>query len=508
MKIPGYTIQHPIGEGGMATAYLAIQESLGRQVVLKVLDTGRAKSEQHMERFLEEGRMIAALNHPNIITIYDIAVANDVLYLSMEYVEGGDLKSRMAQVIPPEQALNILLKIGTALQVAHKKGIVHRDVKPANILFKRDGTPLLTDFGIAKQLDVDKDLTSVGTFLGSPNYISPEQAEGLEVDGRADIYSLGIIFYEMLTGMKPYQSPSVIDIIVQHKLAPIPELPPGLEEFQPLLNLMIAKDRNDRFKDAASMNKYIRKLQASGIKALSPLATPDFDITDPGNVAMSSGAIKRRGIRRSWYLLGVLLVISVGVYGILKVVESSLDITTVAVQDVPTTATIQTPATPTGSSLSLKEGDPDPVIAAVDAPDAGTEAMPAANGNHRPGTLSSDSVAPEVVNALIWLGRRGLEEYRLTSPPKDNAYYYYSRLLEIDPNDEIARQGMLDIAERYAYLAEREIAQNRYDKAEAYINIGLQINPHNEALLTLKMIVVDSRDKGFFENLMNLLGLS
>ncbi|MFB3040427.1 MAG: serine/threonine protein kinase, partial [Candidatus Poribacteria bacterium] len=109
MKIPGYTIQHPIGEGGMATAYLAIQESLGRQVVLKVLDTGRAKSEQHMERFLEEGRMIAALNHPNIITIYDIAVANDVLYLSMDYVEGGDLKSRMAQVIPPDQALNILL---------------------------------------------------------------------------------------------------------------------------------------------------------------------------------------------------------------------------------------------------------------------------------------------------------------------------------------------------------------------------------------------------------------
>ena len=134
----------------MATAYLAIQESLGRQVVLKVLDTGRARSEQHMERFLEEGRMIAALNHPNIITIYDIAVANDVLYLSMEYVEGGDLKSRMAQVIPPDQALNILLKIGTALQVAHKKGIVHRDVKPANILFKRDGTPLLTDFGIAR----------------------------------------------------------------------------------------------------------------------------------------------------------------------------------------------------------------------------------------------------------------------------------------------------------------------------------------------------------------------
>ncbi|MCI0590585.1 MAG: protein kinase [Gammaproteobacteria bacterium] len=490
----------------MATAYLAIQESLGRQAVLKVLDTARAKSEQHIERFLDEGRMIAALNHPNIITIYDVAVANDIIYLSMEYVEGGDLKSRMAQVIPPGQSLDILLKIGTALEVAHKKGIVHRDVKPGNILFRRDGAPLLTDFGIAKQLDVDKDLTSTGTFLGSPNYISPEQAEGLDVDGRADIYSLGIIFYEMLTGMKPYQSPSVIDIIVQHKLAPIPRLPPGLEEFQPLLNLMIAKDRNDRFRDATSMNKYIRKLQASAIKALSPVTSPDFDITDPGNVALSSKLSKAPRIKGSWYFLGVLLVIFFGGYGILKVVESSLEIHPIKIKDVPTTAAVEPPAPAEilPSGVAGSGGAPD----MANAPDHAAGTAPTGDGPQRPGMLATKSVAPEVINALVWLGRRSLEEYRLTSPPKDNAYYYYSRILEINPNDQIARQGMLDIAERYAYLAEAEIAQNRYEKAEAYINIGLQINPQNKALLQLKSIVENNRGNGFFNNLKELLGWS
>jgi serine/threonine protein kinase len=142
VQIKGYSIRHAIGEGGMAIAYLAIQESLGRPVVLKVLHTARSVYPKEVERFKKEGRIIASLNHPNIITVFDIDTAGDVVYLAMEYVEGGDLRKRMSGVLTPYEALDILINVGGALSAAHKKGIIHRDVKPANILFRKDGTPL------------------------------------------------------------------------------------------------------------------------------------------------------------------------------------------------------------------------------------------------------------------------------------------------------------------------------------------------------------------------------
>ena len=190
MEIPGYEILEPIGVGGMATAYLAVQTSLGREVVIKVLDTQDKSSGESVERFLNEGRIVAAFNHPYIITIYDIGITEDVVYISMEFVEGGDLKHRLRQKpLTLDEGLDLLERIGSGLGIAHENGIVHRDVKPGNILFRKDGTPLLSDFGIAKQLTTDHDLTSTGMFLGSPNYMAPEQSEGGAIDGRADIYA-------------------------------------------------------------------------------------------------------------------------------------------------------------------------------------------------------------------------------------------------------------------------------------------------------------------------------
>ena len=277
MRIPGYIIQKEIGKGGMATVYLAIQESLNRPVVLKIMDNVDADTSQDLtERFMAEGRIIASLTHPNIITIYDIGIANKLLYISMEYVHGGDLKQRLELPVSEEEALDILAKVSRALNEAHKHGIVHRDVKPANILFRDGHTPLLTDFGIAKQVDNEKDLTSTGIFLGSPNYVSPEQADGVKIDGRADIYSLGCIFYEMLTGKKPYISSSVIDIVIQHKQAPVPQLPEELKEYQPLLNGMMAKKRDDRIPDAETLVNKIESLQRKHKKrtgGLDPDAT-------------------------------------------------------------------------------------------------------------------------------------------------------------------------------------------------------------------------------------------
>ena len=214
MQIPGYTIKRQIAEGGMATIYLAIQQSLDRQVALKVLK--HTDNPSFTRRFLEEGRTIAALNHPNIITIYDIGVVDSLHFISMEYIEGGDLSKRIKKGIKPVQALELIGILAGCLNFVHQRNIVHRDIKPGNILFRPDGTPLLTDFGIAKNLRLDRTLTLEGTAVGSPYYLSPEQSQGKRVDGRSDIYSLGIILFEMLSGKKPFVGKTPIDSILLH----------------------------------------------------------------------------------------------------------------------------------------------------------------------------------------------------------------------------------------------------------------------------------------------------
>jgi len=472
MEIPGYKIQHQVGQGGMATVYLAIQESLNRSVVLKILDiNGPTANESLIERFLSEGRIVAALDHPNIITIFDIGIAGDSLYISMEYVDGGDLKMRMELPISPDTALDYLAKIGSGLDAAHKKGVVHRDIKPANIMFKDENTPLITDFGIAKQITAaDNDLTSTGLFLGSPNYVSPEQADGIEIDGRADIYSLGCLFYEILTGNKPYVSATIFDVVIQHKQAPVPVFEKDLSEFQPLLDKMMAKNRDDRFKDAAEMVKAIKKLQKSR-KSLT--ATTDLDVTGviPSNVTKQ----KRT---QTLNILLLLMITSGGILGTLQYAESKMNDTSPKVENVPISA-------------DLPDNIRPPIVNDSTQPISSSAA-------EAPVTISED-----VVQALHWLGKKSLEEYRLTSPAKDNAYYYYSRLLETNPGDKVAAAGLLNIADRYSYLAERSFLENDYSKAQAYTSIGLKFNPNHVALIKLKELTVDVGEKPFMEKLKN-----
>jgi serine/threonine protein kinase len=272
MRIPGYRIKRLIGKGGMASVYLAVQQSLNRPVALKVLNSSPADTPEFSRRFVREGRLIASLNHVNIITIHDIDVVDHIHYISMEYVDGGDLKRRIARGIRPAGALNIVETIAGCLHFAHKAGVVHRDVTPANILFRKDGTPLLTDFGIAKTSRTRSDLTTTGKVLGTPAYLSPERAKGKRVDGRADIYSLGVILYEMLTGENPYQGESDIDTILTHVEAPVPRLPGELADLQPLLDRMVAKRPRDRFRDAGALLERVRTLRESGTPAASKAA--------------------------------------------------------------------------------------------------------------------------------------------------------------------------------------------------------------------------------------------
>ena len=502
MDIQGYTIQREIGKGGMATVYLATQESLHRNVVLKILDD-KVDNSDLGERFLAEGRIIAALNHPNIITIYDIGIANELLYISMEYVQGGDLKQRLELPMSPDEVLNLLAQITSALGEAHKHGIVHRDVKPANILFSDNDTPILTDFGIAKEVDTENDLTSTGIFLGSPNYVSPEQADGQKIDGRADIYSMGCIFYEMLTGSKPYISSSVIDIVIQHKQGPIPDLPEELEEFQPLLNKMMAKKRDERFADAGDLATAIASLQE---KRSRMTQFTDFDITG----AEQQPDEESRKKRANKILMGLIL-LSLVMFSSLKYIEIRIKsdpakpnrISTNTVLDsepvkIPLVGEAVTPPQVTQTNPGQETGvTTEP--AAETLPQTSPQPTPVVDAK----PVTPEPVSADVLKALAWLGKQSLEEYKLTYPAKDNAYYYFTRMLEMDPGNQDAIRGILEIADRYAMQAEQALARNQHEQMLTYIEYGLRINPNNESLKALKQLA-GSQDTSFLGTIKSL----
>jgi serine/threonine-protein kinase PpkA len=288
MRIPGYKAERLVARGGMSSVYLAMQESLSRRVALKVLR--RFDNPRQAERFLHEARIIASLQHRNIITIHDVGTMGERHYIAMEYLEGGSLADRIDHGIPPMQALDLLESMASCLDFVHRKDIVHRDIKPSNILFHADGTPKLTDFGIAKQIDGDQELTMEGSAFGSPYYLSPEQAEDRLLDGRSDIYGLGIVFYQMLTGRRPYEESSHIETIVAHLSNPIPVLPEELSGYQGLLEKMIAKSPDNRVGSAGELVALIQQVRSSQSGPSANTAASRGEGARKGLLARASGA--------------------------------------------------------------------------------------------------------------------------------------------------------------------------------------------------------------------------
>ena len=295
MKIPGFNIERLIADGGMSSVYLAVQESLDRRVALKVLR--KFDSPKHAERFLYEGRIIASLNHSNIITIHDIGAVGEQHYIAMEYLEGGSLADRIDQGMELPDILDLVETIAGCLDFVHRREIIHRDVKPSNILFHLDGTPKLTDFGIAKQLDDDQDLTMDGSAIGSPYYFSPEQAEGRPLDGRSDIYGLGIIFYQMLTGHRPYAENSHVQTILAHLTHPLPVLPEAYSTYQDLLERMIAKAPEDRVASARELVDLVRAVRPVGLAP--PGGASTLGVAGPGRKWLRWFAAAGIGVWRS-----------------------------------------------------------------------------------------------------------------------------------------------------------------------------------------------------------------
>ena len=253
MDIPGYQIEHEIGRGGMATVYAAIQTALERRVALKVIHYSSRNDGDFTQRFIREGRIGAKLHHPHIVTIFEYGTYNDCHFLSMEYFPGGTLSSRIRQGLTLGQTMSIVTTIADALAYAHHLHLIHRDVKPSNILFRRDESPVLTDFGIARLEDDSEKLTATGKTLGTVYYMSPEQIRGDQLDNRSDLYSLGVVFYQMLTGRFLYDGENFFDIAKQHVSAEIPKLPDMINRFQPILERLLAKNRHERFSSAEQL---------------------------------------------------------------------------------------------------------------------------------------------------------------------------------------------------------------------------------------------------------------
>jgi serine/threonine protein kinase len=266
-EIPRYKISGKLGKGSIARVFLAIQDKLNRKLAIKVLDSQLLKDKDTAARFDKETKTAASLSHANIVRILDTGKTNKYYYIVMEYLEDSlkDMMNRNPQLnMPPEIALDIVDNIMKALDYTHLMGIYHRDIKPENIMFRPDRTPLLVDFGLARAFDPPEPQTKSDHGIGAAYYLSPEQCLGhIAVDGRSDIYSLGVVLFEMLTGKKPYDGETWASIARQHIEAPVPKLPEESSLYQPLLDKMMAKDRENRLSNRSEFTTILEEILSS-----------------------------------------------------------------------------------------------------------------------------------------------------------------------------------------------------------------------------------------------------
>ncbi len=257
VEIPGYELESLIGHGGMAEVYVARQISLGRKVALKILLQTLSPDASFSSRFEREARTAAALRHPNIIKIYDTGIYEGRYYIAMEYLGSRTLRDLINEGIPPSLAVKYLVKLANALDYAHTKGVIHRDIKPTNILLYQDNEPVLSDFGISRMVEGNSALTATGMMIGSPRYMSQEQARGATVDSRSDLYALGVVFYEMLTGTVPYETENTLALMYMHVNDAIPRLPPELSRYQPVIDGLMAKKPDERPATAGEISQLL-----------------------------------------------------------------------------------------------------------------------------------------------------------------------------------------------------------------------------------------------------------
>ncbi|MDX1605833.1 MAG: serine/threonine-protein kinase, partial [Candidatus Competibacterales bacterium] len=448
-RIPGYKIEREVGRGGMATVYLALQESLNRHVALKVMNPALSADEDFRLRFLNEGHIVGQLNHSNIVTVFDIGNHDTHYYLSMEYLPGGSLRERIRDGLPLKRCINIARTLARALSYAHQRGFIHRDIKPPNVLFREDGSPVLTDFGIAKALGASSQLTRTGYAFGSVGYMSPEQALGKPIDHRSDIYSFGVMFWEMLTGQKLYRSEDAFALALKHATAPIPQVAPELARFQPILLRLLAKQPEQRYERLDEFVAALDELEPVSETGPRPTSSADSTVVRPDthrNVptapaetpAVSSS--ERPTPAGRWGLLGLTA-------GVLVLIGAGSTVLLI-----PGLNPLQPSAEPPTVNDQATTTQPEP-LPASDNP-AVTETPPPA--------------APTPVAELLDRAERQWQAGQYTEPPDDNAFATYEQVLAQDPDHPLARSRLLEIGRQqlgrqYEDRARRLLAEGKLE---------------------------------------------
>jgi eukaryotic-like serine/threonine-protein kinase len=270
LDLPQYAILHKLGESSRAAVYFAYSITLGRNVALKI-SKPTIEDANECREFAREYAAISAVQHHSVVEIYDYGFHAGREFIAMEYFPCGDLKTRLQQPMSMAESLGYALRICGALKVIHAAGLIHRDLKPPNVMLREDGSVVLIDFGLAKGLDMTGNSTAIGVLRGSPYYMSPEQAQGVPLDARSDLYSVGVMLFEMLTGSKPYVGTTALEVMQQHVHGPRPPLPPQFASLDPLLEQLMARERGRRFPDAvaaySALMTAIDKLAAEAVSA-------------------------------------------------------------------------------------------------------------------------------------------------------------------------------------------------------------------------------------------------
>lgn len=426
-SLPGYTLNRPIAAGGMAEVFAATQHSLGREVAVKIMKDGDASL---AERFQLEARLVATLNHPHIVHIYDVSRLDDGRpYLSMELLSGGDLRQRIREGLADAEIRRILRQLAEGLLVVHERGIIHRDIKPANILFRDNGDAVLSDFGIAKSVEVDSELTQAGTVVGSPAYSSPEQVSAKAVDARSDLYSLGVVLLEMLSGSNPFRGSDYGSTVVnQLQLVP-PRLPEATRHWQPVVDCLLSKDPGQRY---ASARALLDALSAAPAAASRQRRAPALPAAADGDDTVVS--------RPAFALAG------------LPLWQSRI------------------------SLLFLEKLRQRRVQLALAALLLILVALPAWQ------YWSQDAQ----VRAWLRQAEARLEQDQLSNPAGDNAVFYYQLVLQRDADNRSAQSGLGRVAARYAELAAEARDKAEFRQALEYADRGLEILPEDEVLLGLR----------------------
>jgi eukaryotic-like serine/threonine-protein kinase len=251
LDLPQYAILHKLGESSRAAVYFAYSITLGRNVALKI-SKPTIENANECREFAREYAAISAVQHHSVVEIYDYGFHAGREFIAMEYFPCGDLKTRLQQPMSVAESLGYALRICGALKVIHAAGLIHRDLKPPNVMLREDGSVVLIDFGLAKGVDTTGNSTAIGVLRGSPYYMSPEQAQGVPLDARSDLYSVGVMLFEMLTGIKPYVGTTALEVMQQHVHGPRPPLPGQFAALEPLVEQLMARERGRRFPDAVT----------------------------------------------------------------------------------------------------------------------------------------------------------------------------------------------------------------------------------------------------------------